>query len=261
MKIYLAGAVSGGNIKIEDKERYFRGGVFSWKPYVLESFCYVKKEQLEKFLPYFGDFLLDSGAFTFMQQAKNGVDWDDYLNRYAEFINDLDIDKFFELDIDDIVGYQKVLQMRHKLECLTNKKCIPVWHISRGKDEFLKMCDEYPYVSIGGLVGKEAGSKKQKMLEERFPWFISEAHKRGAKIHGLGYTSEKGIRANHFDSVDSTSWTAGNRFGLIYKFVDGKMIKVSKTRGMRCPVEKTRELAKHNFLEWVKFQKWADSNL
>ena len=57
-----------------------------------------------------------------------------------EFINTYKIDKFFELDIDSVVGYEEVLKLRKKLEHLTEKQCIPVWHTSRGKEDFLKTC-------------------------------------------------------------------------------------------------------------------------
>lgn len=239
----------------------YRGGIPNWKPYILESFYYADKDEIQKLMPYFGDFLLDSGAFTFMQNSKTHVDWNEYLERYADFINRYNIDKFFELDIDSVVGYDNVLKLRKKLESLTGKQSIPVWHLSRGKEEYLKMCEEYPYVAIGGLVGKAARSKKQKQLEASFPWFINEAHKRNAKMHGLGYTSEQGIRNYHFDSVDSTSWTTGNRFGHVYKFDGRKITKTDKPDGTRMPKEKARELAVNNFVEWCKFQEWAETHI
>jgi len=233
----------------------------NWKPYILESFYYADQDQIEKLMPYFGDFMLDSGAFTFMQNKGTHVEWEDYLERYADFIKRNKVEKFFELDIDSVIGYDRVLTMRSKLERMTGKQCIPVWHISRGKDDFLRMCDEYGYVAIGGLVGKASRSKKQKRLEELFYWFIGEAHKRGAKIHGLGYTSLEGMKRYHFDSVDSTSWTSGNRFGHVYKFDGRTMVKYDKPDGTRMPADRSRALAMSNFIEWCKFQKWAETHI
>ena len=74
------------------------------KPYILESFYYIDADT-ERLLPYFGDFMLDSGAFIFMMDSKTAVNWDEYLERYADFINRNRIDKFFELDIDVVVGW------------------------------------------------------------------------------------------------------------------------------------------------------------
>ena len=117
------------------------------------------------------------------------------------------------------------------------------------------MCKEYDYVAIGGLVTKEIASTEYKY----FTWFINIAHKYGAKIHGLGFTNLKGLEKYHFDSVDSTSWTTGNRFGAVYKFNGRTMEKVNKKEGQR--LADSKAVAIHNFTEWVKFQKWAERNL
>lgn len=221
---------------------------------ILESFYYAD-EWTEWAIPRLKNFMLDSGAFTFMTSHKGKVDWNDYLRRYADFINRNDVKLFYELDVDSVVGYEKVLEMRRWLERETGKQPIPVWHKSRGKAEFLKMCDEYKYVAIGGIVSKEITRQEYKY----FPWFINEAHKRGCKIHGLGFTNLEGIKKYHFDSVDSTSWTTGNRFGAIYRFNGTTMEKFGKKDGQR--LSDSRAVAIHNFNEWVKFQKYAETNL
>lgn len=75
---------------------------------ILESFYYCRdNEVIPKLLPILGDFLLDSGAFSFMQ-GKGAVDWDQYTEEYAEWINRYGITKFFELDIDSLVGIKEV---------------------------------------------------------------------------------------------------------------------------------------------------------
>ena len=123
-------------------------------PYILESFFYAD-EDTERLIPLFGDFMLDSGAFTFMQNAKVRVQWEEYVERYADFVRRNDITKFFELDIDSVTGYEKVKEFRKRLETLAGRQCIPVWHKDRGIDEFKRMCDEYSYVAIGGIVSKD----------------------------------------------------------------------------------------------------------
>lgn len=234
--------------------------VKNWRPFILESFFYADSET-EKLLPHFGDFLLDSGAFTFMggfSFTSNGninINWEEYLERYADFINRNKIEKFFELDIDSVVGYDKVKQFRRKLETMTHRQCIPVWHSTRGKEEYLRSCDEYPYVALGGIVGGEWNAKAEKYI----PWFIKEAHKRDTKVHGLGYTKLGKLREYHFDSVDSTAWTTGNRFGFIYRF-DGKtMVKHDVPKGKR--IGDSKKVAMINYSEWIKFQKWAVNHL
>jgi hypothetical protein len=224
--------------------------------YILESFYSIKEWQIP-FLSNAEMFFLDSGAFTFINSKKRKCNFDEYLTRYIDFINKHDIKYFFELDVDNIVGYEKVKQMRKRLEKETGKKCIPVWHKSRGKDEFLKMCDEYDYVAIGGIVTKEI-TKEQYPL---FSWFINEAHKRKCKVHGLGFTSTTFFDKIRFDSVDSTTWLVGGKFGNICAINVSKTgcMKQEYTKGKRCI--KQDELMIYNFNEWLKFQRYAEINL
>lgn len=273
MNLYLA---EGGSIfekcwKIHEQER--RGLICKFTAYpqtlteksgidrglfkgtnILQSFFYCNDFTAKKIIPECKNFMLDSGAFTFFS-AGGAVDWNEYIKRYAEFITKNNIKLFFELDIDKLIGYDKVLYYRAKLEDMTGKPCIPVWHKSRGKDEFIKMCEQYDYVSIGGIVSKEITQKDYKY----FPYFIKTAHEHGAKIHALGFTNLQGLTKYHFDSVDSTAWVSGNRFGSVYKFNGKTMIKFDKQQGQRLADYKT--VAIHNFREWVKFQQYAEKYL
>lgn len=250
--LYLAGTMYGNNGNCLNRHEKDVPPMIGLS--ILESFYYAD-EWTEWAIPKLKNFMLDSGAFTFMTSHKGKVDWNEYLRKYADFINKNNVKLFYELDIDSIVGYEKVLEMRKWLEAETGRKPIPVWHKSRGKAEFLKMCEEYDYVAIGGIVSKEISSQEYKY----FPWFINEAHKRGAKIHGLGFTNLEGIRKYHFDSVDSTSWTTGNRFGSIYRFNGRTMEKYDKKEGQR--LADSRAVAINNFNEWVKFQHYARTHL
>ena len=241
-------------------EGQHRGGfdqtIKKWRPYILESFYYADADT-ERLLPYFGDFMLDSGAFTFMQ-GKRRANWEEYVERYADFIKRNKVQKYFELDIDSVIGYEEVKKLRARLEKLVGWKSIPVWHNSRGKDEFVRHAEEYPYVALGGLVavGKAEYARK---LWKHFPWFIDTAHKNGAKIHALGFTSLDGIAQYHFDSVDSTAWTGGNRFGFVYHFNGKTMDKIDVPKGYR--IKDSRRLALINYTEWIKFQKYAETHL
>lgn len=291
MKIFMAGGIAGnlnplwGNVckqiskgntfeqAVRESMKVFLAGVAPWRseglydkaiiesrPFILESFYYCDADT-ERLLPYFGDFLLDSGAFTFCGTGGFSENkFEEYLERYADFVKRNKIEKFFELDVDSITGYEKVLQFRKKLETLTGKQPIPVWHPSRGKDEFIRHCDEYPYVALGGYVAAiKASDPRNKAYIRSYPWFISEAHKRHSKIHGLGYTSLDGLTKNHFDSVDSTAWTTGNRFGYLYYF-DGKtMQKKDVPKGHK--LGNPRAAALNNYTEWLKFQKYAERYL
>jgi len=274
MKVYQASLVSSGHLKDHIRESMskflnesdgssssvsedFVRDVKLSEMSILESFYYLRKnEEFMALANHFGSFLLDSGAFTFMTGAHKGaINWDEYVEDYARFINKHDIKLFFELDIDSVVGLQEVERLREKLEALTGKKPIPVWHKNRGKEYFIKMCENYPYVALGGIVTKEIPRQK---YEKGFPWFIKTAHLHHCKIHGLGYTTILNLPKYHFDSVDSTAWLYGNRGGYLYKFnpSKGTMDQLHADNARL----KSREGAVNNFREWVKLCKYAEAN-
>lgn len=254
MDVYLAAAASCNSHVLLDRNDYS-------DLYLLESFWYSDNATVKKYIPLLGKFLLDSGAFTFVANNKDTIDWNSYVDKYADFIKGNKVSLFFELDIDKIVGYENVLRLRRRLEVRSGRQCIPVWHKSRGKQAFIDMCKEYPYVSIGGLVGSGGAGAKAYVssLQRYFPWFIDQAHEDGAKIHALGFTDFTGLRKYHFDSVDSASWTSGHRFGSVCRFKDGAITHMSKAKGLR--MADWKSISKHNFNEWVKFQRYAKEYL
>lgn len=191
----------------------------------------------------FKDFMLDSGAFSFTRNAILSKDWDRYVDEYGDFVKANRVGLFYELDIDNVVGVPEVLRLRKRLEKRVGRRCIPVWHHGRGKNGWLDLCAEYEYVAIGGI------AKGDERTERWFRWFTNAARERNCKVHGLGYTrlNDK-VAYSGFDSIDSTSWLAGNRYGFVYIYRNGKMGKVPTPEGMRV---KTREVREHNLLQWV----------
>lgn len=227
---------------------------FQTSPYLLESFLYFREWQ-KPLIQSAKVFMLDSGAFT-LRKRNGAVDWEDFIRRYGEFIDENNIDRYFEVDIDNIVGYDNVKKLTAELETITGKRCIPVWHPNRGKDEFERMCEEYDYVSLGGIAGADRTTKKK--YQALFPWFIQTAHRYETEIHGLGFTSQKMIRHYHFDSVDSTSWTSGGRWGQIIQF-NGQGLEIIDTSNRRIIDRHTA--THHNLQEWIKFQRYAEKKL
>lgn len=219
------------------------------------SICQRNPKRYCELIPNFKDFMLDSGAFSFMNSGSSNQEWNRYIEEYAEFIKKNNVEKFFELDIDVIVGYDQVKEYRYILERLVNKPSIPVWHKSRGYEEFLRLCEEYPYVAIGGIAIKNIRQDEYKY----FTRMIREAHKRNSKIHGLGFTGSDNLKKYHFDSVDSSSWNTGVRYGNLYMFNGNRIVMQKRKADTR--VGDMRGLNAHNFTEWVKFQKYAETHL
>ena len=241
MKVFLAGT------------NCLKSNIVDFKKidYILESFYTIRDWQIP-LIKKCKMFLLDSGAFTFMNSYKGKVDWDKYIERYAKFINDNNIEYFFELDIDSLVGLSEVERLRAKLENLTGKQCIPVWHKSRGIEYWKKITKEYKYVAIGGIVTKEISKKDYK----NFELMLEIAKRNLCNVHGLGFTNTILLKKYKFFSVDSTSWTSGQRFGSIAIFCKNH-IKTCKFDKMRA----NKKIELHNLNEWIKFQKYADKYL
>ena len=202
--------------------------------------------------------ILDSGAFSAFSGKNNSFDWDGYVKKYADFVLKNNIQRFFELDIEVVVGLEKVEYYRKYLEDRTGRRPIPVWHASRGKDYFIRMCEDYPYVAIGTTSAMEEG-RRIRGNPMILKWFIDQAHSVGTRIHGLGFTDTIFLPFLKFDSVDSTTWLSGSRFGQIYFFNGKQMIYRNPPQGMRA---KNHDLSnRHNFNEWIKFQRYAERYL
>lgn len=134
----------------------------------------------------FSDFILDSGVFTLVYGAGGNVDIWEYADKYAQYVRDNGIRNYVELDMDAVLGYAETLKLRAFLKKKVGWDPIPVWHISRGMEDFKDMCRKYEYASIGGLK-KEIGRKRVPLLRH----FNDYARKHGCRLHGMGYTDTK----------------------------------------------------------------------
>lgn len=245
MKIYLAG-VPGYLNEIMAAHNY--------DVYRLNSYYHMAGWEREAISKY-RSFMLDSGAFTFMSNPQNkDVDWNSYVDEYADFINEYGVDLFFELDIDNIVGIKRVEKLRNRLEKRTGKQSIPVWHRSRGLEYWKSMSKDYSYISIGGIVTKEIKPKEYSI----FLTLLDIAHNKKCQVHGLGFTRQRDLPIYPFDSVDSTAWVFGNMGGFLYHFTGAALTKTDVPEGKRLV---TRKALEHNFAQWVKYQQYADKNL
>lgn len=249
MRIYLAATGTGMSKQIkEDVVRRCR------PKYVLETFFNGEKA-CEEALRIVGNdnFLLDSGAFSYMNGAKVTLEQlDKYIDRYINFIIANKIKYFFEIDVDNIFGLESVERWRRKIENAVGYQSIPVWHKGRGVEYWKQMCETYSYVAIGGLVFHV--KKQEHDLIRRL---VDYAYYKGVKVHGLGFTRTKELSKYKFYSVDSASWViSATRGQQIHFFADGKIRQrelVKSGRKTNLP-----KLAAHNMEEWVKFQKYMD---
>lgn len=222
-------------------------------PYGLQSYFYVQGERNVEFVnwlkPKVGQLIIDSGAFSYMNALKNGKntkepDWNSYIDSYCEFINTYKFDKFMELDLGVLMPYSDVLDIRKKIETKTGKQVIPVWHEYLGLPEFQNMLKEYHYVAVGGIVTKE--------IVTSVDYLCDLAHDHGNVIHGLGYTPVKRIVEHSlpFDTVDSSAWTSGARFGGSYEYTKDEVIRNKRHIQPYAPHGQAVNVLYNDYLIW-----------
>lgn len=241
MKIYFA-SIEG---RLEQVEQ--AGGI----DYGLTTFYYLRNKE-EKQINRVRQlvrksWLIDSGAFTFMNSGGE-VNWDKYIDDYADFINAYNIELFIELDLYSIIGIENTEKLRKRLEVKTGKKCMPVFHPELGVDYYKKMVDAYNYIAIGGIV-----VGKWKNENQMIP-LINYAKRKGVKVHGLGFTRISKLDRFKFHSVDSTTWMS-DRFGKLYIF-DGRNLQEIKNNTQKKLDWKKASL--HNLTQWKKFAEYME---
>lgn len=205
----------------------------------LISYYYADIQKAETIRKTSKSVLIDSGAHT-LQKIKK-VDFEEYTERYASFIKQFDDEKcvgYFEMDVDNIIGYKNVLELRKKLEKVSNK-IIPVWHRNRGVEEYKRMCQEYAgkWISITGF-------KNEDIKDEQYLMFLKYAKKFGCKVHCLGMTRKQVLDKVPFDSVDSSSW--------VQQAVRGKVKGVQTPKGYR----NYDYMMKENYKEFMELQEY-----
>jgi hypothetical protein len=250
MKIYLAAPANTSDPFVRDEFFDF---------YSLQSYHYIKKafRNEGKIHNKYKDFMLDSGVFTYLTSLKEKaktLDWEKYIYDYGSFVKKYKIQKYVEVDVDKVLGEKEVEKLTKKLEKLVGWKTIPVWHMNRSYDSWLKICKDYDYICFGAFLTDGLKQSKFPMINK----FLFDAAKSKTKVHGLGFTSSKLLPLYKFYSVDSSSWSAGRRFGTLYNFNNGKLTTKSfKNRR----VKDSHKLSRHDFYEWVKYSQYAEINL
>lgn len=188
----------------------------------LMSYYYIKsKVPLAEYIrDNSEEILIDSGAHSFQKGVK--VDWEKYTHEYAEFIRKFDrpnVIGYFEMDVDNIIGYDRVKALRSVLTAVSDK-IIPVWHKNRGIQDFKEMCQSHK-----GKVVAITGFKNEDIKDHQYLMFTKYAHDQGCRIHCLGMTRTAVLNACPFDYTDSSSWSAQSRFGHVQTHNGRKVTK------------------------------------
>ena len=243
MKVFLSGLEASG--EFED----INNRIDKYK-YILCSYYYLKQDIFNKILNKTELMIIDSGAHSFQKGKK--VNWEQYTKEYAEFIKQNDNDKivgYFEMDIDNIIGYDKVLELRKILEEVSNK-IIPVWHKNRGIEDYKKMCQDY-----AGKIIAITGFKNEDIKDEQYLMFLKYAKKYNCKVHCLGMTRKKVLDKVPFDYVDSSSWKQQAIYGRIgNKKVSKEFSKTSRSLVMTKSFKEAMKMQDYYLNKWKNYK-------
>lgn len=226
MKVYLAGYGTPAAIdaveKAEHKYLLFSYEGLSRAPTILK-----RAKQLKKSNPDV-EFILDSGAHT-LQKGVVKVNYDLFFYNYLKFLKENPIfNHYVELDIENVVGMEKVAKWTNILKTHLNTPPIEVWHRWRGGDDvWEEMTESSDYIGLSGFLINSSGGAE--LDPKRLPEYLRIAKKNDCKVHGFGLTNPKVLMKNSFYSVDSTSWMVPIKYGkfqYLYNSATGSLDKV-----------------------------------
>lgn len=244
MKIFLSSLENGSKELIQQRS-HFRWNLISYyysrkSNYKLAEMIRDKSELI----------LVDSGAHTLQKGTK--VDYFKYTREYAQFIKEFDrpnVIGYFEMDVDNILGYEKVIELRKILESVTNKM-IPVWHKNRGIEDFKQMCQDY-----SGRIIAITGFKNEDIKDDQYLMFLKYAKKFGCKVHCLGMTRKQILDKVPFDYTDSSSWKQQAIFGKIgNKKVTKQFSKEHRDIVLAKSYEEGEKMQQHYFEKWRAYE-------
>lgn len=183
----------------------------------LISFHYYRLTDVGELHDAFGGNIMlfgDSGAFSAQTQGAK-ISLEDYaawLHRWGKQLT-----VYASLDVigDDPASIKNLRELERQ-----GLRPLPVFHAGSNFKTLEAYCEQYPYVALGGMVGKP----------QLGPWLVrcfKIAAKHGAVFHGFGQTRREFMMDFPFYSVDSSSWTNGVRFGIITLWDEraGRLVK------------------------------------
>ena len=177
---------------------------------VLLSFHYYKNTDLDElfgkyFTEPYPEVFIDSGAFSADTQGVpiDMAEYVAYIKRYQHLIT-----TYSNLDVIRKPEATWANQQRMEDAGLSP---LPVFHGGTDWKWLEHYIERYPYIALGGLVGKVSGAKG---------WILRcfQMAQGQAVYHGFGVTAWDVLKAFPWYSVDSSSWGQGYRFGQVPVF-------------------------------------------
>lgn len=180
---------------------------------VLVSYYYHRDTDLAALVQELGgdvDVFADSGAYS---AATTGAtirlaDYAAWLRHWAPLLT-------VQAALDVIGDHEATAA---NVDRLRNAGCdpLPVFHVGEPWPVLEKLCATHRYIALGGMALHAVGGAKYKALMRWLVRCFRIARHHGAVFHGFGMTSARIVSQLPFYSIDSSSFTLGQRFGLAY---------------------------------------------
>jgi hypothetical protein len=211
MKYYLAAI--GGSFR----DYYLLRERFEGKIYELRSYWEIREFDGHTIDVYGKDLFIDSGAFSARTRGVEITpeDYGGFIKQYSDQIH-----AFANLDVipsswrmsDLAVGAKLTLENQKRLEDITGRAPLPVFHKGEPIDYLHHYLENYDYICIGGLMNPVCLNRTffeqvwQQNMKDGKPW---------RKLHAFGLSSHKLLLRFPWYSADSSSWLMSSKYGII----------------------------------------------
>lgn len=165
----------------------------------------------------------DSGLFTLMFGARGGKHEESLINKWYDKLVEFTLNHgedvtCVEVDCQKVLGVDKAWEFRERMRKDLKNRIINVFHLEDGKDGLDRLIEFSDYIAISIPELRIAGKKE---LAPKLVKYIKKKKPR-IDIHLLGCTEKNLLHScKQATSSDSTSYTAGKRYG----FIKGNHIK------------------------------------
>ncbi len=219
VQIYMAAMFHNGFVpgtatwdKLNERERE----VVTTVPHVLESYHYVGKERYAQRLRDAGmKVFLDSGAFSAwtLGVEVSVADYCDYVYKNWDIVrleDGMPMASVLDGIGDAELTWQNQLEMERR-----GVPALPCFHFGEDEKYLERYVEQYPYITIGGMVGKPTPQLRIWLDRIWNKHMVDEAGQPKVKVHAFGVTSLSLMEEYPWYSCDSSSWVQMAAFGNI----------------------------------------------
>lgn len=192
---------------------------------VLQDFPATPTTLVNKYFAYIKDnninFLFDSNI-SYLLKNKKSLNVKDVIRQYCYYINEYNIEHFFDLDCAPLLSEVELGKLRQDIFDETHKRPIPIFNKEMPRELWTNMCKENDIICIGRFADGDIGPGDLKDFEEK----CAEAHSYGTKVHAIGLAPLSLLNTHKvpFDSVSTSNWSRDMR-KLKTVLVDGMLDK------------------------------------